>query len=297
MTTGTSITKRDVKLESGHTIEVSEGGDPDGVPVFSLHGTPGSRILFGPHLQDATKRGIRLIGYSRPGYGGSTPHKGRRIVDGASDVAEIANSLGLKRFAVWGFSGGGDYALACAAMLPDRVVAASSLSTLGPYGVEGFDFFNGMGEYNVEDYKLMMSDQPRWEAKSRQDAEVMAKQTKADRVNMIGSLLSEVDKAANTDEVDDFFHSQIEDGVRNGIDGGMEDQVATVMPWGFDPSSIEVPLQIWHGRLDRFVPFSHGQWLASRIPQAEAHLEENDGHITMFVNRIPEVQGWLASKF
>lgn len=292
-----SMNKKSVKLESGRIIEISEGGDPDGLPVFAMHGTPGSRLLFGPHVQDAKRRGIRLIGYSRPGYGGSTRVKGRRIADGSSDVAGLADLLGIRKFAVWGFSGGGDYALACAALLPQRVVAASSLSTLGPYGAEGFDFYSGMGEYNVEDYKLMLRNQPEWENKSRRDAEVMAKQTKADRAKMLGSLLSEVDRAVNTDEVDGFFQSQFEDGLRNGIDGGMDDQVATVMPWGFDPSSIRVPLQIWHGKEDRFVPFSHGQWLASWIPQAEAHLEENEGHISMFVNRIPEVQGWLASKF
>lgn len=287
----------EVRLGSGRVIEVSEGGDLDGFPVFSLHGTPGSRILFRPHVEDAKRRGIRLIGFSRPGYGGSTRHKGRRIFDGASNVAEIADSLGIKRFAVLGFSGGGDYALACAAAFPDRVVAASSLSTLGPYGTEGFDFYSGMGEYNIEDYKLMLSNQAEWEAKSRQDAEVLTKQTKADRAKMIESLLSEVDKAVNTDEVDDFFQSQFGDGLRNGIEGSMDDQIATVMPWGFDLSSIRVPLQIWHGKEDRFVPFSHGRWLASRMPQAEVHLEEREGHISMFVNRIPDVQEWLASKF
>lgn len=287
----------EVKLSSGRIIEISEGGDPDGVPVFSLHGTPGSRLLFGPHVEGAKRRGIRLIGYSRPGYGGSTRVKGRRIADGASDVAGIAERLGIKKFAVLGFSGGGDYALACASKLPGSVVAAASLSTLGPYGVEGFDFYSGMGEYNVDDYKLMLSNKPEWEAKSKRDSEVLAKQTKEDRTKMIESLLSEVDKAVNTDEVDDFFQSQFEDGLRNGIEGSMDDQVATVMPWGFDPSSIRAPLQVWHGKEDRFVPFSHGQYIASLIPRAEAHLEEREGHISMFVNRIPEVQAWLASKF
>ncbi len=297
MAEGASLSKNKVKLGSGRIIEVSEGGDPGGVPVFALHGMPGSRLLFGPHLQDAKKRGIRLIGYSRPGYGGSTRLEGRRIVDGASDVAEIADDLGIGKFAVWGHSGGGAYALACAAVLPDRVVAASSLSTLGPYGVDGFDFYTGMGEYNVEDYELMLHHRAEWEAKSRKDTEVLVNQTKADRMKMLGSLLSETDKAANTDEVDDFFHSQLEEGLGRGIEGTLDDQIASAMSWGFDPASIQVPLQIWHGKEDRFVPFSHGQWLASRIPRAEVHLEENDGHLPMFVNRIPEVQGWLASKF
>ena len=297
MTNVASIKERDVRLASGRIVQVSEGGDPDGVPVFSLHGMPGSRLLFGPHVQDAKELGIRLVGYSRPGYGDSTRLEGRRIADGASDVAEIADHLGIQDFAVWGFSAGGAYALACAAMLPDRVVAASSLSTLGPYGADGLDFYAGMGEHDVEDYKLMRTDRAEWEAKSRKDAEAMVKPTKADRMKFLATFLSDVDKAANTDEVDDFFHSQIEEGLRQGIDGSLDDQLASAMPWGFDLSSIRVPLQVWHGKQDRFSPFVHGQWLASRLPQAEAHLEENDGHISMFANRIPEVQRWLSTKF
>ncbi len=285
-----------VELASGRALEVSEGGDPKGFPVFSLHGSPGSKLLFQPHLEDAKKRSIRLIGYSRPGYGGSTRHRGRKMVDAAADVAAIADSLGMERFGVWGHSGGGTYALACASQLPNRIVAASSLSTVAPYGAEGLDWLAGMGEYNVEDFHLMMTDLPKWEAKNRADADVLANQSKADRMRLFATLLSAVDKPAFTDEVDEHFQQQSIDGFRRGIDGIEDDNLADVSPWGFNPADIKVPIQVWHGRHDMFVPFSHGQWLAAHIPHAEAHLEEREGHVSMFVNRIPEVQDWIVSR-
>ncbi len=286
-----------VTLGPGRAVDVSEGGDPKGVPVFVMHGSPGSRLLFEPHSRDAKERGIRLIGHSRPGYGGSTRREGRDMADGASEVAAVADALGIGRFAVWGHSGGGVYALACAALLPDRVVAASSLSTMAPFRVEGFDFFAGMGEFNAADIRLMLADRARWEAKSKLEIGEMLKQSKAERMKEAESFLPPPDRAVNSDEVDEYFHALFAEGFRNGIYGNVDDCLATASPWGFEPSSIRVPVQVWHGKEDTFVPFSHGLWLAARMPQAEAHLEEGEGHASMFVKRVPEVQGWLASKF
>ena len=286
-----------VDLGSGRAVEVAEGGDPTGKLVFAMHGTPGSRMLYGPHLEHAMGHGIRLIGFSRPGYGSSTRWKGHTKVDVASVVAGIADSLGIEKFGVWGHSGGGNYALGCAAALPDRVVGVASLSTFGPYPAAGLDFFAGMGEYNVEDFRLMLSNEAAWETKSHKDAEVMAKQSKAERMKMLGSLISEVDQPFLTDELDEFLHSQSIEGLRNGDAGWIDDSLGCALPWGFEPAAVRVPAQVWHGKHDKFVPFSHGQWLAAQVPGAEAHLEEDDGHISMYVNRIPEVQEWLASRF
>ncbi len=261
-----------------------------------MHGTPGSRMLCPLHLQDASNRGIRLVGYSRPGYGGSTRQPGRRIVDGAADVEALADSLGIERFGVWGHSGGGSYALACAAALPKRVVAAVSLSTLAPYGAEGLDFFAGMGDFNVEDFRLMMKDRAEWEIKNREDAKVMALAPKEERRRLLQSLISNADSGAY-EELDGFFQAQSAEGFKAGVDGIIDDSLADFEPWGFDPSSVRVPVQVWHGREDRFVPFSHGQWLAAHVARAEAHLEQNEGHVTLLVNRMPEVHAWIASKF
>src|SRR5215467_4181667 len=123
------------------------------------YGSPNSRHLYGGWIADAEKKGIRLIGYDRPGYGGSTAHPGHAVASGAYDVRAIAEALGHDRLGIWGISGGGPYALGCAALLPDMAVAVAAVASTAPYGIEGFNYFEGMGELNVEDTKLYFADQ------------------------------------------------------------------------------------------------------------------------------------------
>ena len=108
------------------------------------HGTPGTGAPPEPLFAAADARGIRWVSYDRPGYGGSTPHPGRDVVSAAADVAGVADALGIDRFAVMGVSGGGPHALACAAALPGRVLAAVSMAGLALFGAEGLDWFAGM---------------------------------------------------------------------------------------------------------------------------------------------------------
>src|SRR6201993_1428969 len=138
----------------GRTLAIEESGDPAGRPVLVHMGTPNSRLLYSPNVRDAAARGLRLISYDRPGYGGSTPHPGRTVADCAGDVRAICAELGIGRLAMWGISGGGPHVLACAALLPDLVTAAASLASLAPVGAEGLDWFAGMGQLNVDDFKL-----------------------------------------------------------------------------------------------------------------------------------------------
>ena len=136
----------------GRTLRVVEAGIPDGVPILVHHGTPGSGLFYPPWVSDAEERGIRLLGYDRPGYGSSTPSPGRSVASAADDVVAIAEALGLKRLSTWGLSGGGPHALACAALLPNLVVAAAALAPPAPYGSDGLDWFAGMGEQNVVEF-------------------------------------------------------------------------------------------------------------------------------------------------
>ena len=288
--------ERDVHLADGRTLRVLEDGDPRGHPVFYLHGTPGSRLLYEKQVQDAGRRGIRLIAHDRAGYGGSTPKPGRRIGDEATDVAAIADALGLDRFAVYGHSGGGAPTLACAALLPDRVVAASSLAGLAPYPAEGLDWLAGMGELNVADFQLMMSDPTAWELKTAEDAVTMSDAPPRQMAEFLSSLLSSVDRTGMTDELAEFFRRQAKEGYKAGIAGARDDSLATVEPWGFELSAIHVPQQLWHGKLDKFVPVSHGEWLAARLPRAEVHIEPNEGHVSLY-SRFPSVHDWLTHHF
>jgi pimeloyl-ACP methyl ester carboxylesterase len=282
-----------VLAADGRSLCVESGGDPAGRPVLVHGGTPSSRLMPDSSLKDAEQRGIWLISYDRPGYGGSTPQPDRTVADCAEDVRAVATALGLERLAIWGISGGGPHALACAALLPDLVSAVASLASLAPYGAPGLDYFTGMGEANVDDIELYFSDPVAARLKCKQDREEVLAATPENLFAGLGSLLSPTDAAALTFEFASFLVANNKIALAPGDEGWWDDGAAHVAAWGFNVEDIQVPVQLWHGVHDQFVPYQHGQWLAERIPGVDAHLTETDGHITLAVNRIPEVHEWL----
>ena len=289
--------ERVIETPDGRVLRTEEAGDPKGRPVLVFHGTPGDGSHYAEHVADAKAKGIRLISYDRPGYGGSTAKPGRSVADAEPDIRAIAGAYGLERFAVWGVSGGGPYALASAALLPDLVVAAASLASPAPYEAEGLDYFTGMGKDNFDDIKLTLEDEPAARAKAVTDREMMLKLKPEQVVKALASLMSEVDAAASTPEMTVYQVGSMQAGLAPGDEGWWDDGIAQLRPWGFAVESIVVPFQLWHGRHDRFVPFQHGEWLAARIPGVEAHLTDVDGHITLLRHRVPEVHAWLLSHF
>ena len=290
-------TTTDVAHPDGRTLRVESGGDPSGQPVVRLHGTPGSRLLDERLLRDAEQRGVRLISYDRPGYGGSTPMPGRSVADCATDVRAIADAFELDRIGVWGISGGGPHALACAALLPDRVVAAAALASGAPYGAPGLDYFAGMGERNVQDIQLFLDDPAAARVQSRADREEMLQSTPDQLFASLETLLSPVDAEVFTSSTAEFLCASYAIGLAPGDEGWWDDGVAEMGPWGFDLDDIRVPLQLWHGRHDQFVPFAHGVWLSEHIPGVDARLTDVDGHLTLGANRVPEVHAWILEHF
>ena len=286
-----------VDTPDGRVLRVEEAGDARGLPVLTLHGTPGSGLLYSRHAADAKDRGIRLIGYDRPGYGGSTPLPGRAVAHVAADVRAIAAALHIDRLGLWGVSGGGPHALACAALLPDLLVGVGSLASIAPYGDPTLDYFAGMGQENVDDIQLSLVDQPAARAKAERDREGMLSMSPEAMAGAFPTLLSAVDAAAFTPDLSEYLHRWTQEGLAPGIEGWWDDGESTLLHWGFDLASIRVPVQLWHGRHDHFVPFQHGEWLAQRIPGVEAHLTEVDGHVTLLQNRVPEVHAWLLERF
>jgi pimeloyl-ACP methyl ester carboxylesterase len=287
---------RSITAPDGRTLTVREGGDPAGFPVLFISGTPGSSTLDEAHLRDAEERGIRLFSYDRPGYGASTRHEGRRVADCAGDIAAVCDALEIGRLAVWGISGGGPHALAAAALLEDRVVAAASLASPAPYDAEGLDYFAGMGEQNVEEFGVIFEGEEAHRASmERQRAELLSLEPER-LVEAWQTLLGQADREVATGE----FAANLLDHMRAGLepsgDGWLDDDLAFVRPWGFDLASIGVPVQLWHGEQDRFVPFAHGVWLAERIPTVDAHLSADDGHLTLFLRRVPQVHAWLLER-
>jgi pimeloyl-ACP methyl ester carboxylesterase len=285
--------ERTVHTPDGRILAVEESGDPAGLPVLIHMGTPGPRRLYGPHVRDAAARGLRLISYDRPGYGGSSPQPGRTVADCAADVRAICAQLGIDRLATWGISGGGPHVLACAALLPDLVTAAASLASMAPYGAEGLDYFAGMGQDNVDFFRLFLTDEAAARAQTDKDRLELLATSPEYFAKMLESLLPPADAAVLRGEMAKYQTSSTQGGVAPGSQGWWDDN-CTLRPWGFDVASISVPVLLLHGRQDKMVPFGHGEWLAAHIPGVEARLLDDDGHLTLLENRVPEVHAWLS---
>jgi pimeloyl-ACP methyl ester carboxylesterase len=246
---------------------------------------------------DAADKGIRLISYDRPGYGGSTASPGRTIADCADDVLAIIDALGIERIAVWGISGGGPHALACACLLPDRVVAAASLASPAPIDADGLDWCAGQAKDNLDDFNRMQRDPNAARAKFARDREAMLAPSPPAEAEMYPTVFSAADAAAMTPALAGYYAARTKDSLALGIEGWWDDSQALIKPWGFDPSEIDVPVMLWHGQRDRFVPFGHGEWLAVHIPGVHAELTNEDGHLTLMQNRVPIVHAWLLQHF
>jgi pimeloyl-ACP methyl ester carboxylesterase len=286
-----------VEGPGGRTLRALEDGDPDGVPLIAHHGTPGSRLLYRRWVEDAAERGIRLIAYDRPGYGGSDRDAGRSVADVADDVAAIADSLGIDRFLTQGRSGGGPHALACAALLGDRVAAAATLAAVAPYDAEGLDFLAGMGEDNVEELGAAVDGA---EALTPWLEAVAPRLLEADPDELaegLKSLLSPPDVAVINDGLAAELIAVTGEGIRASLDGWLDDDLAFVKPWGFDVGSISVPLQLWQGRQDLMVPAAHAAWLAEQIPGVDLRFADDDGHLSLEHLRIGDVHAWLLERY
>lgn len=287
-----------VTLSSGRTLEVVEAGDPNGPAVIAHNGTPMGAYLFDENVEDAKKRGLRLISYARPGYGQSTRDRGRTVASAAKDTAELADLLEIEKFATWGISGGGPHVLACATLLPERVVAAAAISGIVPYTADGIDFIQSMGEMNIAEFTSALEGEDKILAFIRKEQEDLQGAGARELAKSVETILSDVDRALveQTEIGVQMAHCML-DAIHHGLYGWADDDLAFIQPWGFKPATIRVPLQIWHGQQDLMAPLAHGKWLAEHIPQAEAHLNPEDGHMTMYAYRIPEVHAWLAKYF
>ena len=276
-------------------LELHDMGDPAGFPVVMQHGTPMSGVPYATHDALAHEQGIRLIGYDRPGYGGSPRRPGRRVADCAADLDAIADTLGLERYASWGISGGGPHVLACAALCDERLVAVASLASVAPYGADGLEWLDGMGEENHEEFGKVLAGEEELRAYlDAQAADLLAAQPD-DLLRLMETLLGAEDRAVLTGAFAEFMLESERHALAPGVDGWLDDDFAFLHPWGFDLSAIGRPVLVLHGDDDRFVPVAHGRWLAARIPGVDARIDSGDGHLTLFERRMREVNDWLLS--
>jgi pimeloyl-ACP methyl ester carboxylesterase len=295
MTAIAAADARDIRTADGRTLRTYSAGARDGELVVVHHGTPCSGLLAPWWAEDAAARGIHLVGFDRAGYGASDRAPGRRVADVVSDTAAIADAYSAERFRTWGISGGGPHALACAALLPDRVVAAASLASVAPFDAAGLSFLAGMGQDNLDEFGAAVAGEPQLRdhlAAARDGLLASSPQTLGDEMR---SLLPDVDLAAMTGDTAEFLHAWMTTGQAAGYDGWLDDDLAFVRPWGFDVADIRVPVLLLQGRQDLMVPFDHGRWLAERIPTVEARLTDDDGHLTIAADLGP-VHAWLLER-
>lgn len=267
----------------GRRVCYETGGDPDGFPLFQLHGTPGCRLNRYPDSEKlAEATGAFVITYDRPGYGQSDRHRGRRVVDCVADVAAIADDLGIDRFAVSGGSGGGPHCLAVAARLPERVVLARCVVGVAPYPTEGLDWFAGMDPENVKEFNWALAGEETLVPELEREAAAMLERIAQDPGSVLAEFeLSEADLAAVAHPVTQhIFSVAMPETFAHGVYGWADDDLAFTARWGFDVEEITVPVQVWYGETDVLVPAAHGRWLAEHVPNATVNAKTARGHMS-----------------
>jgi pimeloyl-ACP methyl ester carboxylesterase len=279
------VTQTDLELGDGRTLHVYDTGadDADGrLAVFWHHGTPNIGAPPEPLFAAAARLGIRWVSYDRPGYGGSSPYRDRDVASAADYVSCVADALGIDRFAVMGSSGGGPHALACGALLPECVLGVVSVAGLAPFDAEGLDWFAGMSDSGVASLRAAAEGRAakeRYEASGAEyDPEMFTPEDHAALSGAWSWVLDVVNPA-----------------VEAGPGGLIDDDLAFVSPWGFDPARVVAPSLFLHGGRDRVVPSSHGEWLAHRCPSAELWLSPDDGHISV-LNQSAAAMEWLREQ-
>ena len=277
----------------GRRLSYEEHGRPDGSPVFLMHGMPGSRKGPRPRSSVLYLLGVRLIAYDRPGYGGSDRQLGRTIADAAADVRDLADALGIEHFAVAGRSGGAPHALACAALLPERVTRAAALVSFAPYTLMGPRWYDGQTQSNLREHGIAETGA----AQLEDYLGAMAAAIKADPESHLPfdeKDLIRPDRAVMADfGIRRMLLDNFREALRQTPYGWIDDSLSFVRPWGFDPASIHCPVRLWHGADDNYAPVTHTRWLGERIPGAETIIQRDAGHFTS-IEALPSILSWLS---
>ena len=281
-----------IVLRDGRRLGFAEYGEPQGRPVLYFHGWPSSRLEARIMRNVIAELNLRIIAPDRPGYGLSDLKPERAIVDWTDDVNALANHLNLARFAVLGISGGGPYAAACAAKLPERLTQALLVSSMGP--TDNPESTKGMVSLNR--FLLSFARNAPWLAQRLAGFCLRALWGTGDQVipEQIESCLPERDRQTLTDqELRRLLTESSREGLRPGVEGAAWDGFLFSRPWGFDLNKIRIPVHLWHGENDVVVPVSMGYFLAKNIPGCQARFYPEDGHFSLPFSRMREILGIL----
>ena len=278
------------KLSDGRNLSQHTYGSKDGEPVFYFHGFPNSsleaEIFKGDSL--ATELNIRLIAVDRPGYGGSDGQKNRTMERWAKDVADLADDLGLEKFSILGYSGGGPFALACAYWIPERLKKVVVISGMGTADAPGFretptwTLLKGPGFM----LSLMLMG--------------MKKMLERDPEKFITSMnknLSLVDKEMmNQNGMGIGFIGAINEAFRISTKGAIQDAGILKRAWGFSLGEVAHQVDLWHGEQDQNVKIETARFMASKLPNCVPHYFPDEGHISLIGNRFGEILKLMADQ-
>jgi pimeloyl-ACP methyl ester carboxylesterase len=280
-----------IELSDGRTFAYADRGPANGAPLVFHHGTPGSRAGHHPDPRVYEASGVRAITYDRAGYGLSDRLEGRDVAAVASDISALADELGFDRFAVMGVSGGGPHALACAALLADRITRAVVMVTPAQND-DDFDFLAGMTQSNVDEFNAALAGPDAIAAYLAPYVETLRMEPET-LIDELAAELPPPDQATMArQEVREMLVTNWQEATRQGAAGWMDDDLAFTRPWGFDLADVTAEVRIWQGELDVLAPQAHGRRVAEQLPNATFELVDGKGH--MLYDAWPEAFAWAA---
>lgn len=282
-----------VLLRDGRKLAYREYGNRDGKAVLYFHGHPGSRLdlaMFDPAILAAS--GLRLIAIDRPGIGKSDFKPNRKLTDWPQDVREFADALKLDHFAVMGMSGGGPFAAVCARFLPERVCAATILSGVGRFDLEGATTGMGSGKayFRLSRHLPLLA---------RLQMSMMGYGLKSSPQRVIAQMTAELPPAdqavLQTSTVREGFLLTVSESLRQGAKALVAEGGIYAQPWGFRLEEIRMPVSVWHGDADRNAPVMMGHQTAAVIPGCKTHFVHGEGHFSLAVHHMAEILQEIAA--
>lgn len=275
-----------ITMPDGRQLDVYLAGPTDGDVLLFHTGTPSAAVPFAPLVDAMAERGLRYVAFNRAGYGSSTRRPGRSVADVVDDARAVLDHVGAQRALTIGWSGGGPHALACAALLDDRILAAALIAGAAPYAADGLDYLADMGEENIEEFNAAIAGPEALIPFKERNWPIFRAITGAEVAAALGDLIDDVDRGALTGAFAEWAALAFREGLRQSYWGWFDDDMAFVHPWGFDLESIRVPVHVWQGRHDRMVPYAHGEWLVRHIPTSIPHLFDHHGHLSLAIDSL-----------
>jgi len=282
-------TEQRITLTDGRTLACLAFGEPGDAPVMYFHGYPGSRLEGRLAAGTARRLGLRVIAPDRPGFGESTFQPGRTLGAWAADVAELADRLALERFDVVGVSGGGPYALACAARIPERISGVALVGALGPLARR--DLMDGMVTLN----RVALAAGARVAPLARVAIGLAARVVRRYPERYLARMLACAPSADRNVLADStyrtLFAESMAEALRQGGRGAAWELPLLARPWGFALEEVRTPVRVWQGLSDNIVPPAMARYLAAGLPLGELHCLPDEGHLSLIVRHLDAVLG------